>query len=69
MAKVVAVEAAGETITYAYETFGGYGYAVEQDIERIWRDFQVLRVAPITQQLALAYIGERVLGLPKSYQT
>jgi acyl-CoA dehydrogenase len=49
------------------QLFGGYGYAREYDVERWWREVNLIRLAPVSQQMTLAYIGERVLGLPKSY--
>jgi len=65
MAKVAAVEAGTEAVYHAMQTFGGYGYAVEYDVERWWREVNLIRLAPVTQQMALAFIGEHVLGLPK----
>lgn len=67
MAKVVAVEAGIEAVYHSMQTFGGYGYAVEYDVERWWREINLVRLAPITHQMALAFVGEHVLGLPKSY--
>jgi acyl-CoA dehydrogenase len=68
MAKAIVVEHATRAVYWAMQVFGGYGYAVEYDVERWWREVNLLRLAPITQQMTLAYIGERVLGMPKSYQ-
>jgi acyl-CoA dehydrogenase len=67
MAKVAAVDAGISAVYYAMQTFGGYGYAVEYDVERWWREINLTRLAPVTQQMALAFIGQHVLGLPKSY--
>jgi len=67
MAKVAAVEAGTKAVYHAMQTFGGYGYAVEYDVERWWREVNLIRLAPVTHQMALAFIGEHVLGLPKSY--
>jgi acyl-CoA dehydrogenase len=67
MAKVVAVEAGIQAVYHAMQTFGGYGYAVDYDVERWWREINLIRLAPVTHQMALAYIGQHVLGLPKSY--
>jgi acyl-CoA dehydrogenase len=69
MAKAIVVEHAIKAVYWAMQVFGGYGYAVEYDVERWWREINLIRLAPVTQQMTLAYIGERVLGLPKSYQT
>jgi acyl-CoA dehydrogenase len=67
MAKVAAVEAGIEAVYHSVQAFGGYGYAVEYDVERWWREVNLIRLAPVTHQMALAFIGEHVLGLPKSY--
>jgi acyl-CoA dehydrogenase len=49
------------------QTHGGFGYAVEYDVERYWREARLMRIAPISQELVLAYVAEHVLGLPRSY--
>lgn len=67
MAKYVAVEAAIEACYHAMQTFGGAGFAAEYHVERWWREVQLFRLAPLTQQMSLNYIGEHVLGMPKSY--
>jgi acyl-CoA dehydrogenase len=67
MAKVAAVEAGIQAVYHAMQTFGGYGYAVDYDVERWWREVNLTRLAPVTHQMALSFIGEHVLGLPKSY--
>jgi acyl-CoA dehydrogenase len=67
MAKVAAVDAGIGAVYHAMQAFGGYGYAVEYDVERWWREINLVRLAPITHQMALAFIGQHVLGLPKSY--
>jgi len=67
MAKVAAVEAGTSAVYHAMQTFGGYGYAIEYDVERWWREVNLIRLAPVTHQMALAFIGQHVLGLPKSY--
>ncbi len=69
MAKAVAVEAGIKAVYWAMQVFGGYGYAKEYDVERWWREINLIRLAPVTQQMALAYIGEHVLGMPKSYRS
>ncbi|OYT34225.1 acyl-CoA dehydrogenase [Archaeoglobales archaeon ex4484_92] len=68
MAKVVAVENAIKAVYWAMQTFGGYGYAKEYDVERWWREVNLLRLAPVTQQMALNYIAEHILGMPRSYR-
>ncbi len=67
MAKYVAVEAAIDAGYHAMQTFGGSGFAREFHLERWWRELQLFRLAPLTQQMTLNYIGEHVLQLPKSY--
>jgi len=67
MAKAVAVENAIKAVYWAMQIFGGYGYAKEYDVERWWREVNLIRLAPITQEMALNYIGEHVLGMPRSY--
>jgi acyl-CoA dehydrogenase len=66
-AKYVAAEAAFRACEQAILTHGGYGYAREYHVERYLREAQIARIAPVSPQLALCYIAERVLGLPKSY--
>jgi acyl-CoA dehydrogenase len=48
-------------------THGGFGYANEYHVERYFREAMLLRIAPISTQLIMCYIAEKVLGLPKSY--
>lgn len=67
MAKVVAVENAIKAVYWAMQMFGGLGYAKETDVERWWREINLLRIAPVSQQVALNYIAHHVLGMPKSY--
>lgn len=66
-AKYLAAEAAFRACEEAILTHGGYGYAREYHVERYLREAQIARIAPVSPQLALCYIAERVLGLPKSY--
>ena len=66
-AKYLAAEAAFEAADAAVQTHGGYGVATEYDVERYFREARLARLVPITQELALNYLGERVLGLPRSY--
>jgi acyl-CoA dehydrogenase len=67
MAKYLASEAAWEAANAAMTTFGGYGFAVEYDIERKFREARLPIVAPVSNNLILSYVGEHVLGLPRSY--
>jgi acyl-CoA dehydrogenase len=66
-AKYFAAEAGHRACESAVLTHGGMGYAREYDVERYFREIQIARLAPVSPQLALCYIAERVLGLPKSY--
>lgn len=67
VAKYLAAEAAFEAADAAVQTHGGFGVAREYDVERYFREARLTRLVPVTQQLALNYLGERVLGLPRSY--
>jgi len=67
VAKYLAAEAAFAAADAAVQTHGGYGVAREYDVERYFREARLTRLVPITQQLALNYLGEHVLGLPRSY--
>jgi acyl-CoA dehydrogenase len=66
-AKYLAGEASFDACQQAVMTHGGYGYAKEYHVERYLRESLVGRIAPVSPQLILCYIAERVLGLPKSY--
>jgi acyl-CoA dehydrogenase len=49
------------------QTYGGFGYAREYDVERRWREARISQIAPISTNLILAYVAEHVLGMPRSY--
>ena len=66
-AKYLAAEAGFHACETAVMTHGGFGYAKEYHVERYFREAMVPRIAPISPQLVLSYLAERVLGLPKSY--
>ncbi|MEM6438661.1 MAG: acyl-CoA dehydrogenase family protein [Pseudomonadota bacterium] len=66
-AKYLAAEAAMEATRTAVATHGGMGYAREYHVERLMREAVIPWLAPVSQQLALCYVAERALGLPKSY--
>jgi acyl-CoA dehydrogenase len=66
-AKLLAAEAGCEAVDHAVQTHGGFGYAKEFDVERLYREIRLYKIAPVSQQMALNYIGEHVLGLPRSY--
>jgi acyl-CoA dehydrogenase len=67
MAKLLASEATWHAAEAAMQTHGGFGFAQEYDIERKWREARLYQIAPISSNLILAYIGQHVLGLPRSY--
>jgi acyl-CoA dehydrogenase len=67
MGKLLASEAAWEAAEACMNTYGGFAFAREFDIERKWREARLTRTAPISTNLILAYIGQHVLGLPRSY--
>ena len=67
MAKLLASEASWAAANAALDAHGGFGFAVEYDIERKFRETRLYQVAPINNNLVLAYLGQHVLGLPKSY--
>jgi acyl-CoA dehydrogenase len=66
-AKYLGARAAYEACERAILTHGGYGYAKEFHVERFLREVMIARIAPVSEQLILCYVAERVLGLPKSY--
>ena len=67
MAKLLASEAAWAAGEACMQTHGGFAFAEEYDIERKWRECRLYQVAPVSTNLILAYIGQHVLGLPRSY--
>jgi acyl-CoA dehydrogenase len=67
MAKMLASEASWEAGNAAVQTFGGFGFAEEYDIERKFRETRLYQVAPINNNLVLAFVAQKCLGLPKSY--
>ena len=66
-AKYLCAEAGYEAADRAMQTHGGFGYSKEFHVERYWREAKLLKIAPVSPELILCYIAERVLGLPKSY--
>jgi acyl-CoA dehydrogenase len=67
MAKLLASQASWEAANVCLTTHGGYGLAVEYNIERKFRETRLFTVAPINNNLVLAFIGQRQLGMPRSY--
>ena len=66
-AKMLAADASWEAAEACLQTHGGFGFAEEYDVERKFREARLYQVAPISTNLILCFIAERVLGLPKSY--
>ena len=66
-AKFLGARAGHDACLQAVMTHGGFGYAKEYHVERLLREVTVTRIAPITEQLILSYIAEKVLDLPRSY--
>ena len=67
MSKLLASEAAWEAANAAVQTFGGYGFRKDYDVERKFRESRLFMVAPVSNNLVLSYIGQHVLGMPRSY--
>ena len=67
MAKLLAADASWESANVCLQTFGGFGFAAEYDIERKFRETRLYQVAPISTNLILSFIGEHVLGMPRSF--
>jgi acyl-CoA dehydrogenase len=67
MAKLLAADASWEAANVAVQTHGGFGFAEDYDIERKFRETRLYQVAPISTNLILSYVGEHVLGLPRSF--
>lgn len=67
MAKLLAADASWEAANVCLQTFGGFGFASEYDVERKFRETRLYQVAPISTNLILSYIAEHVLNLPRSY--
>jgi acyl-CoA dehydrogenase len=67
LAKLLAADASWEAANVAVQTFGGYGFDAEYDVERKFRETRLYQVAPISTNLILSYVAEHVLGLPRSF--
>jgi len=67
MAKLLASEASWHAAEACFQTFGGFAFAREYDIERKWRETRLFQTAPISTNMILAYLAQHVLGLPRSY--
>jgi hypothetical protein len=67
MAKMLAADAAWDAANACVQTFGGFAFAEEYDVERKFRETRLYQVAPISTNLILSYVAEHVLGMPRSY--
>jgi acyl-CoA dehydrogenase len=67
LAKLLAADASWEAANVCLQTFGGFGFAAEYDVERKFRETRLYQVAPISTNLILSYVAEHVLGLPRSF--
>ena len=67
MAKLMTSEAAWAAAEACFQTFGGFAFAREYDIERKWRECRLFQTAPVSTNMILAYIAQNVLGLPRAY--
>lgn len=67
MAKLLLSEASWHAGEACLQTHGGFGYACEYNVERKWRETRLYQIAPISSNLILAYLGQHVLGMPRSY--
>ncbi len=67
MAKMLCADASWEAANACLQTHGGFGFAAEYDVERKFRETRLYQVAPISTNLILSYVGEHVLGMPRSF--
>jgi alkylation response protein AidB-like acyl-CoA dehydrogenase len=67
MAKLLASEASWAAADTCVQTFGGYGFAEEYDVERKFRETRLYQVAPISTNLILSHVATHVLGMPRSF--
>jgi acyl-CoA dehydrogenase len=67
MAKYLGAEASWQAANACLDAQGGFGFAEEYDVERKFRETRLYKVAPVSNNLVLAYVGQHVLGMPRSY--
>jgi len=67
MSKLLAADASWEAANVCLQTHGGFGFAAEYDIERKFRETRLYQVAPVSTNMILSFVGEHVLGMPRSY--
>ena len=67
MAKLLAADASWEAANVTLQTYGGFGFAREYDVERKFRETRLYQIAPISTNLILSFVGQHILGLPRSF--
>ncbi len=67
MSKLLAAEASWKAANVTMQTYGGFGFAREYDVERKFRETRLYQIAPISTNLILSYIGQHILGMPRSF--
>ncbi len=67
MAKYLCADAGFDAADRAMQTLGGMGYSEEYDVARYFREARLLKIAPLSQEMVLNFLGSHVLGLPRSY--
>jgi alkylation response protein AidB-like acyl-CoA dehydrogenase len=67
MAKLLAADASWQAAEACFQTFGGFAFAREYDVERKWRETRLFQTAPISTNMVLNYLAQHVLRLPRSY--
>ena len=67
LAKLLAADASWESADAAMQTFGGFSFAEEYNIERKFRETRLYRIAPVSTNMILAYLSHKILGMPRSY--
>jgi acyl-CoA dehydrogenase len=67
MAKLLSSEASWQAANACLDTHGGFGFAQEYDVERKFRETRLYSIAPVSNNLILAYLAQHVLGMPRSY--
>jgi acyl-CoA dehydrogenase len=67
LAKLLAADASWQAANVCLDTHGGFGFAQDFDVERKFRETRLYKVAPVSENLILAYLGQHVLGMPRSY--
>ena len=67
MSKLLAADASWKAANVTLQTYGGFGFAKEYDVERKFRETRLYQIAPVSTNLILSYIGQHTLGMPRSF--